>query len=303
VLIRAMGWEAEGVLSLELVDPAGTPLPPWEPGAHIEVMLPSGLRRRYSLYGDPADRHRYRIAVLRIDAGRGSGEVHTLLRPGQILQISAPRNNFRLRDAPAYVFVAGGIGITPLLPMARRVREQRPWHLMYLGRSRESMPLLPAVYGLDLQQVTVRSSDRDGPADVAGLIAAAPPGAAVYCCGPESLLADVGRLVAARQDLTLHVERFAAAPVTSGRACELELRRTGTVIRVPHDRTLLEAVRTVRPDVPAHCEQGVCGSCRATVLDGLPDHRDTLLSDDERSHGAMLLCVSRARTRRLTLDL
>lgn len=305
VLIRATVWEADGVLSLELADPDGLPLPSWEPGAHIRVLLPCGLWRHYSLYGDPDDRFRYRIAVLRISAGRGSGDVHTLVRPGQILSISAPRNHFRLVDAPAYVFVAGGIGITPLLPMARHVRSgERPWHLLYLGRSRKSMAFLSAVYGLDPSQVTVRSSDLDGATDLTGLIAAAPPGAVVYCCGPESLLAEVDRLVAAREDLTLHVERFATAtPVASGRACEIELRRTGAVVRVPPDRTLLEAVRDIRPDVPAVCEQGVCGSCRVTVLSGQPDHRDTLLTDHERSSGAMLLCVSRARTRKITLDL
>ncbi|MFC7615465.1 flavin reductase family protein [Actinokineospora soli] len=210
-----------------------------------------------------------------------------------------------LVDAPAYVFVAGGIGITPLLPMIRHVRSRpRPWHLVYLGRNPRTMAFLPAMHALDPRDVTIRFSDHDGITDLTDVIATAPRGAAVYSCGPESLLTDLSRLVATRPDLTLHVERFAATtPTTPGAACDLELRRTGAVVHVPPDRTLLEVVRTVRPDVPAHCKQGVCGSCRVTVLTGQPDHRDTLLTDHERAAGAMLLCVSRARTGSLTLDL
>ncbi|GAA4416360.1 hypothetical protein GCM10023148_13440 [Actinokineospora soli] len=305
LLIRATAWEADGVLSLELTDPEGSTLPRWEPGAHLGILLPSGLWRHYSLYGDPADRHRYRVAVLRVAGGRGSTEVHTTLRPGHLLGAGEPRNHFPLVDAPAYVFVAGGIGITPLLPMIRHVRSRpRPWHLVYLGRNPRTMAFLPAMHALDPRDVTIRFSDHDGITDLTDVIATAPRGAAVYSCGPESLLTDLSRLVATRPDLTLHVERFAATtPTTPGAACDLELRRTGAVVHVPPDRTLLEVVRTVRPDVPAHCKQGVCGSCRVTVLTGQPDHRDTLLTDHERAAGAMLLCVSRARTGSLTLDL
>jgi ferredoxin-NADP reductase/DMSO/TMAO reductase YedYZ heme-binding membrane subunit len=313
LLIGQTTWEADNVLSLRLHSPAGAPLPSWEPGAHIELALPSGRRRQYSLCGDPADTRSYRIAVLQISPGRGgSVEVHTGTRAGQLITVHGPRNHFPIVPSAAYLFIAGGIGITTMIPMATRVASTGgDWKLVYTGRRRASMAFLDEVRALDSDRVEVMPADERGRPDLDAIIGAASPGTAVYCCGPDRLLRAVQKLVTARPDLSLHSERFggittgdAAVTISGGGALfTVELRRTGRIIPVPGDRTLLQAIREVLPNVPAGCEQGVCGGCRTTVLDGEPEHRDELLSSAERAAGAMLICVSRARSERLTLDL
>ncbi|HEY2205331.1 MAG TPA: PDR/VanB family oxidoreductase [Pseudonocardia sp.] len=296
--------EADGVVSFALSAPGRTPLPEWEPGAHLPVSLPSGRLRHYSLYGDPADRGRYRIAVLRQDAGRGGSRELATLPVGSTLEVGAPRNNFRLRAAGTYLFIAGGIGVTGVLPMARAVAgTDRPWRFVYGGRSRAHMALLEEVTALGPDRLDVVPEDERGRPDLAAIIAEQPAGTAVYCCGPPPLLDAVAALLDARPDLELHVERFTADGPAGGAGFRVELRRTGAVVDVAEDQSILAAVRDVRPDVPLGCEQGVCGACRSTVLDGEPDHRDQLLSDPERDAGQILLCVSRARGQRLELDL
>lgn len=303
LLISQMTWEADGIMSLRLTSPKGGRLPSWTPGAHIEVALPSGLVRNYSLYGDPGDRFCYQIAVLRQDAGLGSREIHDQLRVGRRIQVSWPRNAFALRPAPAYLFVAGGIGITALLPMAREVAARGvPWWLVYVGRSRSRMALVDAVLAVDPLRARIVPEEELGREDLDGLIRMQMPGTAVYCCGPPSMLATISELVNVHPDLSLHVERFSPAPV-DGSPFHVELRRTGQTVLVGPRQTVLDAVRPVVPNVAGGCEQGVCGRCKARVLDGVPDHRDNLLSPAERDSGQMLLCVSRAHTGRLTLDL
>jgi ferredoxin-NADP reductase len=305
LVIGQTTWEADNVLSLRLVSPDGAPLPSWEPGAHIELALPSGRRRQYSLCGDPNDTRSYRIAVLQVPAGRGgSVEVHTGARVGQLLTVHGPRNHFPLVPSPAYLFIAGGIGITAVLAMAARVAAVGgEWTLVYAGRRRTSMAFLDEVRALGPERVDVVPGDERGRPDLDAIIGAAAPGTAVYCCGPDRLLHAVQERVAARPDLSLHVERFTGTTAGGGAAFQVELRRSGRVIDVPADRTVLQAVREVLPAVPAGCEQGICGACRTTVLTGEPDHRDELLSSADRAAGAMLICVSRARSERLTLDL
>jgi ferredoxin-NADP reductase/DMSO/TMAO reductase YedYZ heme-binding membrane subunit len=305
LLISQTTWEADNVLSLRLVSPDGHPLPGWEPGAHVELVLPSGRRRPYSLCGDPGDHRYYRIAVLQVPQGRGgSVEVHTSVRAGQLVSVRGPHNHFPLVSSSAYLFLAGGIGITAILPMAVRVAAAGgDWRLIYTGRSRRSMAFVAEVMALDADRVQIMPRDEGRRADLDALIAAAPAGTAVYCCGPDRLLRAVRQHVATRPDLSLHSERFTGEGASGGQAFSVELRRSGRVIEVPAGRTLLQAVRDVLPTVPAGCEQGVCGACRTLVLGGEPDHRDELLSDQERAAGAMLICVSRARSERLTLDL
>ncbi len=304
LLIGQTTWEADNVLSLRLHSPDGAPLPSWEPGAHIELTLPSGRCRQYSLCGDPNDTRSYRIAVLQVPAGRGgSVEVHTGARAGQLLTVQGPRNHFPLVLSPAYLFIAGGIGITAIMAMAARVAAMGgEWNLVYTGRRRASMAFLDEVRALDPDRVDVVPTDERGRPDLDAIIGAASPGTAVYCCGPDRLLHAVSQRVAARPDLALHSERFTGA-AASGAAFRVELSRTGSVIDVPANRTVLQAVRDVLPSVVAGCEQGLCGGCRTTVLAGEPDHRDELLSSADRAAGTMLICVSRARTERLTLDL
>jgi ferredoxin-NADP reductase/DMSO/TMAO reductase YedYZ heme-binding membrane subunit len=305
LLISQTTWEADNVLSLRLRSPDGAPLPDWEPGAHIELELPSGRRRHYSLCGDPDDAYSYRIAVLQVPVGRGgSVEIHNDTRAGQLITVQGPWNYFPLVPSPAYLFIAGGIGITAVLAMAARVASTgSEWKLVYIGRSRASMGFLDEVCALGSDRVDVIPSDERGRADVDAIIAAASPGTAVYCCGPDRLMCAVEEQVSHRSDLTLHVERFSGSVVSGGAAFHVELRRTGQIIEVPADQTVLQAIRDVVPAILTGCEQGICGSCRTVVLAGEPDHRDDLLSETERADGAMLLCVSRSYTDLLVLDL
>ncbi|BCM66447.1 hypothetical protein EASAB2608_01781 [Streptomyces sp. EAS-AB2608] len=299
LLLTAHETIADGVVQLRL---EGSGLPRWEPGAHLDLVLPSGLVRQYSLCGDPEDTSSYTVAARLVADGRGgSREVHEQLTEGMELEVRGPRNRFPLVAAPAYVFVAGGIGITPVLPMLRALPEGTEWRLLYGGRTRASMPFLEEVGKLAGDRLTVVAEDEDGRPDLAALFADTPEGTAVYCCGPEGLTAAVEEALPA--GAALHLERFAprtaAGPDT---AFELELRRSGRTLTVPADSTVLAAVRRELPDTAYSCEQGFCGTCQQRVLDGEIDHRDELLTDAER-RDSMLICVSRARSDRLVLDM
>ncbi|MFE7315735.1 PDR/VanB family oxidoreductase [Streptomyces sp. NPDC057555] len=327
---------AEGVVALRL---EGERLPDWEPGAHLDLVLPSGTVRQYSLCGEPADAVRadggaYTIAVRLIEDGRGgSREVHEALRTGMTVEVRGPRNRFRLEDHHAYLFIAGGIGITPILPMVRQAEaEGVPWRLLYAGRSRASMPFLEeaeklaggggagALAGAGAAatapegravagggRLTVVAEDEDGRPDLAAALADAPPHAAVYCCGPEPLMNAVAELLPdGPEGLTLHTERFAPAAgsgAASGAGAvpgdevpfEVELRRTGRTVTVPAGTSALRAIREqALPDLAYSCEQGFCGTCQQRVLAGEVDHRDELLTDAERED-SVLICVSRAK--------
>jgi ferredoxin-NADP reductase/DMSO/TMAO reductase YedYZ heme-binding membrane subunit len=305
LLIGQTTWEADNVLSLRLHSPTGAPLPPWQPGAHIELALPSGRRRQYSLYGDPTDTQHYRIAVLRDPSGRGGSlEVHTDTRAGQLITVQGPRNHFPLQPSEAYLFIAGGIGITAMMAMATHVAiTTTEWKLIYAGRRRTSMAFLNELPALGTHHIEVMPADERGKPDLNAIITAATPGTAVYCCGPDRLLQAVQTLVTARGDLTLHSERFTGTTPTHGTAFHVELHRSGLTIPIPPNRTILHTIRDLAPHIPTGCEQGICGACRTTVLSGEPEHRDHLLTTTERNAGTMLICVSRARTPRLTLDL
>ena len=303
--VVAARWEAESITSYEFARPDGGELPVWEPGAHVDVHLPSGTVRQYSLCGDPADASRYRIAVLELPAGRGgSVEVHRELRPGRLIEIGRPRSNFALAEADRYVFVAGGIGITPMLPMIREVqRRGRTWELVYGARTAEHFAF---VGELDPSAVRLVPQDADGHLDLASVVASSSE-AAVYCCGPTPLMdALVERMSQAGRVGDLHLERFAtAAPaVESSGEFEVELARSEKVVPVRPDQTVLEAVRDAGIDHPSSCEMGICGSCEVKVLSGDVDHRDDLLTESERAQcNSMMICVSRARGDRLVLDL
>ncbi|MFB8775302.1 PDR/VanB family oxidoreductase [Streptomyces broussonetiae] len=298
LLVTAHEEIAEGVVQLRL---EGHDLPRWEPGAHLELVLPSGLVRQYSLCGDPEDTSSYTVATRLVPDGRGgSREVHEQVREGMEIEVRGPRNRFPLTEAAAYVFVAGGIGITPVLPMLRALPEGADWRLLYGGRSRASMPFLEEIEKLGSPdgggRVTVVAEDEDGWPDLDAFLARLPEGAAVYCCGPEGLMAAVEERVP-----SVRTERFTPRAVGGG-AFEVELRRSGRTVTVPPDTSVLAAVRTELPDTASSCEQGWCGTCQQRVLDGEVDHRDELLTDGERAD-SMLICVSRARSDRLVLDM
>ena len=316
LLVVAIRLEAEDVISIHLEAPPGSaPLEPWEPGAHLELRLPGGMVRQYSLFGDPATTTRYAIAVLRDPRSRGgSAHLHDTALVGRRIEVRGPRNKFELEPAASYVFVAGGIGITPITAMAREAtRNGVPWVLHYGGRTRRHMSLVQALEQFaDPEQLHLVPQDEDGFLDLADIVATTPPDGQIYACGPESLLKALEQTAsAATPPRQLHTERFgAAAPEPAGgespsnESFEVELRRTGVSIVVPADRSILEVVREHVPDAPASCEEGFCGSCECRVLEGVPDHRDDVLSPEEKAENeTMIPCVSRAISSRLVLDL
>ncbi|MGW2571123.1 PDR/VanB family oxidoreductase [Streptomyces sp. NPDC001537] len=296
LLVASRETVADGVVQLRL---EGRDLPRWEPGAHLDLVLPSGLVRQYSLCGDPEDTSSYTVATRLVEDGRGgSREVHEQVTEGMELEVRGPRNRFPLVEAPSYVFVVGGIGITPVLPMLRALGQDAQWRLVYGGRTRASMPFLKELGKLGGDRVTVVAEDEDGLPDLDGLLAGAAEDAAVYCCGPEGLIAAV-------EERFPHVrlERFTPRTSADGNgAFEVELRRSGRTLTVPADSSVLTAVRAELPNTAYSCEQGFCGTCQQRVLEGEVEHRDELLTDAERAD-SMLICVSRARSERLVLDM
>ncbi|MGW0945474.1 PDR/VanB family oxidoreductase [Streptomyces sp. NPDC002623] len=297
-------FAADGVLALTLRHPLGEPLPVWEPGAHIDVVLGPGLERQYSLCGDPADRAAWRIAVLREPAGRGgSAHVHEQVRQGDKVRVRGPRNHFALRPAPGYRFVAGGIGITPVLPMlAAAEAAGTEWSLLYGGRSRASMAFTEELAGYG-DRVTVAPQDESGLLDLGSVLDTLPEGTLVYCCGPGPLLDAVEERCPAG---ALHVERFQAREQPAGEdgEFEVELAQSGRTLTVAPGVSVLDTVRAAGVEVLYSCAEGTCGTCETDVLEGEPEHRDSVLSPAEREAGeTMMICVSRCRGKRLVLDL
>ncbi|SFL42988.1 PDR/VanB family oxidoreductase [Geodermatophilus ruber] len=300
---------AEGVVVLQLRDPSGAELPAWAPGAHIDLQLPEGRTRQYSLCGDPADRSVWRIGVLREPDGRGgSAYVHDELAEGAEIDVRGPRNNFPLVPARRYVFIAGGIGITPILPMmAAAEAAGAQWELHYGGRSRRSMCFLESMEEATGTTVTLHPQDEVGLIDLDAILGTPRPDTLVYCCGPEPLLQAVEKHCAAWPEGALHVERF--SPKEQGEplradSFEVELTQSGVTLTVPPDRTILEVVEEAGIPVLSSCQEGTCGTCETPVLSGEVDHRDSLLTAAEQAaNDTMFICVSRAACPKLVLEL
>lgn len=315
-IVRAMRLEAEGVLSLELEPIHGGVLPEWQPGAHLDVVLGSGLVRQYSLCSRPGQP--WRVAVLREPASRGGSDfVHTELRPGAVIGIRGPRNNFALAPAGSYRFLAGGIGITPILAMVREAEARGvPWTLDYLGRSRTSMAFQEELLEFG-DKVRIHADDVDGRFDLSAHLEAPVHGAVAYACGPGGLL---GALLAAAETWpapdALHVERFVADPAgVSGGVASVEPAidgsgagatpaesgtftvelNDGTALEVPADQSILQTLEDHGYAPLNSCREGICGTCETGVIFGDVDHRDGLLSEDEKvASDTMMICVSRA---------
>jgi ferredoxin-NADP reductase len=268
--------------------------------------------RQYSLCGDPRDRDHYRVAVLRETDGRGgSVELHELARAGVPVSIRGPRNHFTLVSAVDYLFLAGGIGVTPILAMVRAVSMQdTPFRVVYGGRSRSSMAFRDDLSRLAGDQLDLVPQDELGLPDLAVVLASAGPGTAIYCCGPAGMIAAVER-ECARLGIgdRLHVERFTAGAEVafdpaSNTEFEVQLARSEKTLRVPADRRLIEVLREVVPGLSYDCEKGYCGSCETRVLAGQPEHRDSVLTTEERTASrTMMICVGRCESPRLVLDL
>jgi vanillate O-demethylase ferredoxin subunit len=316
VVIRQIRQEAEAIHSFELVAADGALLPGFDAGAHVDLDLPGRLRRSYSLYGAPGERRCWRIAVKREAAGRGaSAWLHDSARVGQLLQASVPANDFPLvDDAPASVFVAGGIGITPVLAMIERLTAlRRPWRLHYAVRGARHAAFRERLEELALAaegagELRLHLRDEAGQRlDLHAAVADAPAGAHLYGCGPGAMLdAFVAAAAAAGIDAgRVHVERFAAAaaPATEG-GFTIELARDGRRFEIPAGKSVLDVLLDHGVDVPYSCMQGICGSCRVGVKAGEPEHRDDCLGEAERTaNSAMTVCCSGSRSALLVLDL
>ncbi len=306
--------EARDVIHVELRAPGGGELPPFEPGAHLAIDLPNGMIRHYSLANDWRERDRYVIGVARAAAGRGGSLfIHQALRRGATLAINPPRNGFPLdTSAASYLFLAGGIGITPILAMIRWCEANaRPWRLAYAVRSAQRAAFLETLSTLDGGSVHLHADDREaGVFDPTAWLAGAPPGEHVYCCGPTPMMAAVKAAAAHRDPQTVHFEYFAAptdeqaARQASAKAFTIELKRSGLRLDVPADRTILDILEQNGIKVVTSCREGTCRTCETAVCEGGVDHRDYCLTPQEQETGnTMMVCVSRAKGERLVLDL
>lgn len=288
---------ADDVLGLVLEREDGQAPPAWSPGSHVDLTLPSGLRRQYSLCGTDPDR--FQIAVRRI--GVASSEIHDRVRVGDLLHTQGPRTAFPFCGEARVLLVAGGIGITPIVAMARACAARGlDWHLVYAGRTRESMPFLAELDQLAGSRLTVLvDSERDRRPDAVDLLSWADETTAVYCCGPTPML-DLVRAARRSVPAPLHYERFAPPPVVNGREFTLTLARTGRTLNVPADRSALDVVLDTVPDAPHSCRQGFCGTCQVSVCDGRIERRG-------RAHGpertAMLLCTDRVDGKSIVVDM
>jgi tetrachlorobenzoquinone reductase len=310
VVVSRINQEALTVRSYELVSSDDGSLPQFAPGAHIGVDLPNGLRRSYSLVNTPGDNRRYIIAVHDdVDGRGGSRYIHDNLKVGDTLTISPPSNNFLLEeDAPHCVMIAGGIGITPLWCMIQRLEQLgRSWELWYVARTPSHMAFLKELSALPSHRVHLMF-DRVAGGDVLDLrqlIAATNPGVHLYCCGPAAMLSQFESLCAEMNRHNVHVEYFHSdrdADTKGG--FTVVLAKSGERIRVQQGQTILDALLDRGIEVPYSCQEGLCRSCITSVTSGVPDHRDRVLTPEERmSNRVITVCCSGSLSDEITLDL
>lgn len=310
--VARMEWVATDILEVELRAPAGGELPAYEPGAHVDLHLPNGLIRSYSIKGDPEQRDRYVVGVGRDAASRGgSVYVHDKLRVGEIVPVSAPRNNFPLaEEAPLSVLIAGGIGVTPLVCMARRLsRLGRACIFHYAVRSADRAAFLDELGAMGIDLRLHVDAEAGGPLDMAAALAGHPEGTHVYCCGPSGMMQAFEAGTEGWPEDNVHVEYFtpkvveAPADAVEG-PFTVECRKSGKMVEVAPDVSIADALRAAGVSVDTSCEDGICGTCETRVIEGTPDHRDSILTKKEReANRTMMVCVSRSKGGRLVLDI
>lgn len=313
VRLHAIRFQARNIHSFELQPVNGGELPPFTAGSHIDLHLSNGLIRSYSLANAPVERHRYVVGVNRDAKSRGgSAYMHDALKVGHVLQVSEPRNNFPLfEEAPHTVFIAGGIGITPIRSMISRLQALgRSWELFYCARDRQSAAYLDELRAMgERVQTNLHFNFNHEPGgqllDIAALVGRLDESTHVYCCGPLSMLAAFEAATAGLPQERVHVEYFSAKeqPAAEG-GFQVELARTKRVIQVTRGKTILDALLDAGVDVPYSCMEGVCATCETRVLEGVPDHRDLVLSKQEQAaNDRMMVCCSGSKSERLVLDL
>jgi vanillate O-demethylase ferredoxin subunit len=315
--VESISDETKDIRSFVLSPPDGGPLPEFEAGAHIDVHVPGGYVRQFSLCNAPTERRHYRIGVLREENGRGgSRAMHECVRSGDLLEVSGPRNFFPLRlDAGRYVLIAGGIGVTPLLSMVEVLRTRpAPFEMHFCTRSPERTPFMDRLTDLVRAGRVICHHDDGIPGrglDVARLLKMRPDGARLYCCGPEGLMRAVRDAARHWPGDSVHFESFVApgaldpSPATAAAGdgtFRVRIASSGRTFAVPPHRSILEVLRENGVDVPSSCEAGTCGTCRTRFLQGTPVHRDFVLSDDEQEEFVMV-CCARSASPVLVLDL
>lgn len=312
LVVETVAKAADAVVVLTLVHPDGETLPQWTAGAHVDLVLTDDLVRQYSLCGSTADGRTYQVGVLRAEDSRGGSTfIHDQVAVGSTIRVRGPRNHFPLVSSPRYLFIAGGIGVTPMLPMIEAAEAAgAQWQLVYGGRSRSSMAFLPdlAPYGdrvtlVPRDEVEVSLSGR-----IDDLLGSPTPDTLLYCCGPEALLSAVEAACTRWPSGSLHLERFHAKPIEGDgmRDTEFEvvLARSGLTLTVPPGKSIFRVAEDAGVSVLGSCHEGVCGTCETVVIEGEVDHRDVVLSEDEKaSNETMMVCVSRCRGASLTIDL
>lgn len=308
VRIRAIRWEAEGINSYILEPVGGGMMPSFEPGAHVDLQLEAGLSRSYSLVNDPAIRGYYEIAVHHaIDGRGGSRHIHEKWRVGQIIEMSEPKNNFPMvEDASHTVLVAGGIGITPMLPMIARLEKLgKSWELHYVAASPDRAAYVDRVQDFDRVQIAYDGVPGGQRLDLKSICAAAPVDAHLYCCGPAGMLDAFVATNAERPKGHAHIEYFSAeTELATDGGYTLELVKSGKTITVEEGETMLDALLGAGVDIGFACAEGVCGTCQVPVLEGIPDHRDHFLTEDEKAaNNTIMVCCSGAKSPSLVLDI
>jgi tetrachlorobenzoquinone reductase len=312
VRVKSVTYEAEGISSYDLRPLADSELPPFTAGAHIDLKLPNGITRSYSLVNPQGERHRYIIAVANDTASAGGSRyIHERVRAGDKLSITPPQNNFALaEDAKHSVLIAGGIGITPIWCMVQRLIELgRSWELHYSARTHEAMAFLEPIAVLRAahpHRVVLNFDFEPGgkPLDLAAIVANAAQDAHLYCCGPTGMLEAFESATQDRLRERVHVEYFSAkeAPAKGG-GYTVVLAKSNVRVFVAAGETILDALRGAGVDAPFSCTEGVCGTCEMRVLEGVPDHRDRVLTDAERTaNKTMMICCSGAKSETLVLD-
>lgn len=311
--VHTLRFEAQDTISVELRPVGGGEWPAFTAGSHIDLQLPNGLVRSYSLSNDSRERHRYVVGVLRDRASRGGSRcVHEALRVGMLISISEPRNHFALDEGASHsVLVAGGIGITPMLCMARRLQSQgRSFEMLYFARERQSAAFLAELQALGMPLQLHFDAEAGGPPDLRALLAQRAPDAGLhyYACGPTPMLDAFEKYCSELGHAHAHVERFSPVEIQAASDARshytVELKRSGRFIEVTPDKSLLDTLLAAGVDIDHSCCEGVCGSCETRVLGGVPDHRDSVLSAKEKaSNKLMMLCVSGCKSEALVLDI
>ena len=301
-------WEAPNIISYELRPPEGGELPAFTAGAHIDITLPNGLVRSYSLLNPQSERHRYVIAVQKDRASRGGSRwVHENFRAGDLVTVNGPRNNFPLDEAAEKsVLIAGGIGITPILSMVERLGAiGRDWELVYCSRKRGGTAFLERLQGKPQVRFNFDEEPGGRMLDIAAVVKAAPPQAHLYCCGPLPMLEAFEQATKDLPRERVHVEYFTAkAPPAVEGGFTIVLAKSGLTLSVAPGKTILDTLRDNGFDTPFSCTEGVCGTCETRVLEGVPDHRDLILTEAERaSNKTILICCSGSKSDKLVLDL